>query len=57
MQVYKRGCGPVFDNIAYLGLCILTLGGVYFVRVIITTAIRCAFTNEAAVELREVAVE
>ncbi len=34
------------DSLVYVGLCILTLGAAFFIRVIITMAIRCAFENE-----------
>jgi len=36
------------DSFTYAGLCILTLGVAYFIRVIISMAIRCAFENEKA---------
>lgn len=36
------------DSFAYVGICILTLGVAFVIRVIISTAIRCAFENEGS---------
>jgi len=44
MKVRKDGAFS--DTLVYAGLCILTLGCVYLFRVVITTAIKCAFDNE-----------
>lgn len=44
MEVRKDGAFS--DALVYAGLCILSLGCAYLFRVIITTAIKCAFENE-----------
>lgn len=34
------------DSLVYAGICILSLGTIWLLRVVITMAIRCAFAND-----------